>query len=1124
MALTDKLVAIGDAIREKTNTTEKLTLAQMPEMISSITGGEKETEPMITFYDWDGTILHQYPRKDFESMNALPVPPNELEGHTCDGWNYSLETIKFMTGSVNVCTMYRQNDEPEEESEPAEPSYVDGTKLYLDIPADMEVTLYYRQSITNGVTVNWGDEESSTGEGYGTTTITLSHAYKKGTYIVTFDITDGCTLTLGGNNSVLGNNSTSNYYRLGTLKKAEVDLRNTNLNAYAFRSCIGMKEIVIGDGTSQALPTYAFDGNYVLKSVKLSNSITSIGSDCFYRCYSLKTILIPETVTSIGNQAFLDCRSLKTVTIPKNVTYVYSQAFQGCYALKEAILKNGVKNLYSSAFASCYSLRKIKIPNSVINIGSSCFSNCRSLESVILPGNPKTVYSTSVFSYCYALKRVVIPNTIETILDSFFSGCNLKFVGLPKSVKTVNASAFGSNQALRNISIGENVETLKQAFTSCNAVEKIIIPPSVSSIITPVFSQCSCLKEVSLPESMDLGSGIFSNCTFDSLIFRKRTLESFESKENIPAYGFSGTPLLEDITVKGNVGIYGISDSYVLREVKFYDAVENIGDYAFQNDYALEKIAFPVTLGKIGAVAFGSCKSLEEVVFPETQISNQSFYQCYGLEKIRFEGNINITGAAFSNCFSLETVEIADNVEAAKISGGAFSGTSLEAVPDFPENAEITLSSLFSNCYALSEAILSKAKLSNTSTASAFYYCYSLEKVTLPSTNIRASLDRTFYSCYALPEIYLPENIVSLGYGTFSGCYALEKVDIAEKGLESILNEAFSSCYSLREIKIPRSVTLMYYNAFIYCYNLADIYLYPLTPPDVQNGPNYLVANNFPPYYKIRVPKGHIEEYREKWNGFDYGDHMAEFEYIQTRSTTAKKIIAFSAASLVIRDMFAHSDFEEDQTFAVSCTYTGQNLENITGTYDWKADTITLNFRKTNNVMYNKWEDIEISVSADGKEDLNASFTLQAKCIDRDITFEYTVTNISSPYGFVLLDDGYYQSNNQNVNNSYSLCRVDFTTNAEKLFVDCVGGGEANYDFGILSKIDTALSSSNSVDNSTLVQKSFYGNASYDQTVEYDVPDAEPHFIYIKYRKDSSSSVGMDCLKFKLKTEEEQED
>ena len=49
MALTDKLSAIADAIREKTNTTEKITLAKMPEMISAITGGGGATTEYVYF-------------------------------------------------------------------------------------------------------------------------------------------------------------------------------------------------------------------------------------------------------------------------------------------------------------------------------------------------------------------------------------------------------------------------------------------------------------------------------------------------------------------------------------------------------------------------------------------------------------------------------------------------------------------------------------------------------------------------------------------------------------------------------------------------------------------------------------------------------------------------------------------------------------------------------------------------------------------------------------------------------------------------------------------------------------------------------------------------------------------
>ena len=51
MALTNKLEAIGNAIREKTGTTEKMTLDQMPVAISGITtgGGEGESLPEEAF-------------------------------------------------------------------------------------------------------------------------------------------------------------------------------------------------------------------------------------------------------------------------------------------------------------------------------------------------------------------------------------------------------------------------------------------------------------------------------------------------------------------------------------------------------------------------------------------------------------------------------------------------------------------------------------------------------------------------------------------------------------------------------------------------------------------------------------------------------------------------------------------------------------------------------------------------------------------------------------------------------------------------------------------------------------------------------------------------------------------
>ena len=85
------------------------------------------------------------------------------------------------------------------------------------------------------------------------------------------------------------------------------------------------------------------------------------------------------------------------------------------------------------------------------------------------------------------------------------------------------------------------------------------------------------------------------------------------------------------------------------------------------------------------------------------------------------------------------------------------------------------------------------------------------------------------------------------------------------------------------------------------------------------------------------------------------------------------------------------------------------------------------------------------------------------------------------------------------------------------MYVDCINSAENNYDFGLLSLLDTQLSYKNSVDSSSALQYNFKGKSSTSiQTVTYNVPAGE-HFIFIKFRKDSSSHSGNDSLQFTIR-------
>ena len=137
------------------------------------------------------------------------------------------------------------------------------------------------------------------------------------------------------------------------------------------------------------------------------------------------------------------------------------------------------------------------------------------------------------------------------------------------------------------------------------------------------------------------------------------------------------------------------------------------------------------------------------------------------------------------------------------------------------------------------------------------------------------------------------------------------------------------------------------------------------------------------------------------------------------------------------------------------------------------------------------------------------------------MSFNYTVEKPSdATYGFSLNTNNYYESTNKGVNSSYAMAKLNFTTDGSyKLYLDCINYAEKNYDFGILSELDKTLQMSDNVD-STNVKKNFKGSSSPNvQTVDYGQIANGSHYIYIKFRKDSSTSSNNDSLQFKVRTE-----
>ena len=137
-----------------------------------------------------------------------------------------------------------------------------------------------------------------------------------------------------------------------------------------------------------------------------------------------------------------------------------------------------------------------------------------------------------------------------------------------------------------------------------------------------------------------------------------------------------------------------------------------------------------------------------------------------------------------------------------------------------------------------------------------------------------------------------------------------------------------------------------------------------------------------------------------------------------------------------------------------------------------------------------------------------------------------SVENLSSP-GFALNANGYYESQNSgdSYHNTYALCKVNIVADGvSRMYVDYISGGESYnntyfYDYGLISKLDVVLSSSDTYNSSNKHDQFNIEPSSEVRTLDFGVLSAGEHYFYAKYTKDRSDNSTPDSLQFKVRFE-----
>jgi hypothetical protein len=335
----------------------------------------------------------------------------------------------------------------------------------------------------------------------------------------------------------------------------------------------------------------------------------------------------------------------------------------------------------------------------------------------------------------------------------------------------------------------------------------------------------------------------------------------------------------------------------------------------------------------------------------------------------------------------------------------------------------------------------------------AFYYCAKLSYADIPDT-VEVIEDSAFHSCNSLKTVIMSKDIKSIGNNVFNNSLISEITFY--QGPPSVVAGTFDSMKNLTTIYVAGE--------------LLD---------------EYLVAPHWGTVFK---------------------------KYLQPNSkyvgAVADVVLAYNTSKTITIPLTLYNEAPTDFSIISSD-------ENITTVSNIVATAENISF-DINALEITGNGTVMISVLGDNGHVFQREIKVSVFPELTESSYEVVPVE-GAAYGFVLNDNGYWESTNQKKASSYSICQVNISNMMGRvMYVDCINYGEANYDFGILSNVNKTLKLDANAD-SVNVHYNLKGQSSPNvKTIEY-LDAIGDCFIQIKFKKDGSGDQNNDSIQFQIR-------
>lgn len=599
---------------------------------------------------------------------------------------------------------------------------------------------------------------------------------------------------------------------------------------------------------------YSADGSTLIycpaakTSIKFSDKITAIDKYAFYKS-SIEKMELPDSLETIGKMAFMNS-SVRYLEFPGTMKAIDQEAFFNAQ-LRSVDLNEGLETIGDRAFSVSHVVG-ITIPASVKSIGEGAFDYEYSGDRYIVIKGSDTELAKDAIPYYYALD-VYAPSgsKTETFVknekESRGDKCKMVFHALDE-FRDATSITLGENdirlsrQETKTLTVIASPEGARIPVVVWSSSDKNIVKVTDKGEVTGI--------EPGTAEVTARAGRLTAVCKVN--VVKKEGESDFTVTEDGIITGFLGSDMSkleipEEIggtTVKG-IEAGAFKEKTDIKEVVLPKTLTTIGEEAFSgctkltsinlssvteigkssfSNTAVEKITLGEGMTTIPESAFSNCKSLTKVVLPETieKIEEKAFRNCSALTRITLNEGLKTIGQEAFLGAHLSTLHLPSTFENM---GGKYMGDVFEeAGKTIADNnmKAITVSGdnpLYSSYNGIlynkdgDEVVFCPRGRTSVKVADgvtkirsyAFFMCFDLEKVTLPST-LKTIGKGAFQYDEGLTDCELPEGLEVVEDSAFFGAENWTGVDRIPSTVKSIGAYGFAECKG-KKLVIPEGIT-----------------------------------------------------------------------------------------------------------------------------------------------------------------------------------------------------------------------------------------------------------------------------------------------------------------------------